>query len=88
MSSSSMSGITLKKARLATGQTQIGEKCPHPTDIPTMIETYQSECEYCTNVVDIPLRVGPWQGWLPAETFLCDECFELLDEAVTKLEEA
>jgi len=45
-----------------------------------MLKTYQSECEYCPNEVEIPLRVGPWQGWLPAETFLCDECFEFLHE--------
>jgi hypothetical protein len=45
-----------------------------------MLKTYQSECEYCPTVIEIPLRADPWQGWLPKEAFLCDECFELLHE--------
>jgi len=45
-----------------------------------MPETYVTECEYCPTEVVIPVRTGPWQGWLPRATFLCDDCFDMIHE--------
>jgi hypothetical protein len=45
-----------------------------------MADYIKWECEYCPTLVDIPLRTGPWQGWLPKETFFCEECYELFFE--------
>ena len=45
-----------------------------------MPETYVTECEYCPTEVVIPVRTGPWQGWLPRDTFLCDDCFDMIHE--------
>ena len=45
-----------------------------------MLETYVTECEYCPTEVVIPLRRGPWQGWLTRDTFLCDDCYDMINE--------
>jgi hypothetical protein len=39
-----------------------------------------AECEYCPAEIFIPLRTGPWQGWLPRDTFLCDDCYDMFHE--------